>query len=181
MLNLMSRIAPGGRFSKLRSDKRKKRKMMKYVHTELLSIWKNCEEIIPRSTRSEVEPSIFPTVDWSKVNSRMIKNIPDPWSFPIHGVSNDPEFYKYDEKKAKNGYTPSLFHFPAPFGCTMGHLTDCGVIPPTCDQVLHGYAWSEDARQFVLHAQFPSEKKNPRKKVMTANSNKKPKRGEKLR
>ena len=29
-----------------------------------------------------------------------------------------------------------------------------------CDQVLHGYAWMEDERRFVLHAQFPGKRKD---------------------
>ena len=95
MLNFMLKIAPSRKYSKLRSDKRKKRKMMKYVHAELSSIWRNCEELFPRSVKLEVELNIVPRVDWSKFNSRMIKNIPSPFTYPVHGVSNDPEFYKY--------------------------------------------------------------------------------------
>ena len=181
MLNFMSKIAPSSKYSKLRSDKRKRRKMMKYVHTELLSIWRNCEELFPRSAKSEVELSIYPQVDWSKVNSRMIKNVPAPFTYPVHGVSKDPEFYKIDEKKASEGYIPSKFHLSCPFGYKWGYETNCGVISTGCDQVLHGYAWSEDERRFILAAKFPNERKNSRKKVMAANSNKKPKRGEKLR
>ena len=68
---------------------------MKYVHAELSSIWRNCDELFPRSVKLEVELNIVPRVDWSKFNSRMIKNIPSPFTYPVHGVSYDPEFYKY--------------------------------------------------------------------------------------
>ena len=157
MLNFMSRIAPGSKYSKLRSDKRKKRKMMKYVHTELSSIWRNCEELFQRSVKSEVELNIFPQVDWSKVNSRMIKNVPAPFTHPVHGVSDNPEFYEVDEKK---DYTTSKFHLSFPFGYKWGYETNCGIIATGCDQVLHGYAWLEDERRFILATEFPNKRKN---------------------
>ena len=60
-------------------------------------------------------------------------------------------------------------------------MTDCGVIPLVCDQVLHGYAWLEDERMFVLYAKLSGKRKDTRKKVMAANTDKRPKRREKLR
>ena len=111
----------------------------------------------------------------------MIKNISSPFTYPVHGVSNDPEFYKVDEKKASEGFIPCRFQSSFPFGYKWGYETNCGVISTGCDQVLHGYAWLEDERRFILAAEFPNKRKNARKKVMEGNSNKKLKRREKLR
>ena len=84
----------------------------------------------------------------------MIKNIPCPFTYPVHGVSNDPEFYKVDEKKASEGFIHCKFQSSFPFGYKWGYETNCGVISTGCDQVTL---------------------------LMEGNSNKKLKRREKLR
>ena len=123
-------------------------------------------------------PSI-PIVDWSKVNVRMMKNLPEPVQCTLHGVSNDPEFYKDDPKLKTSPYSITCqFHKSQPFGSLLGHKTTCGVIAPGCDQILHGYTWSRDPYGFVLKAQFPSEKPKVDQRKEVSNSINKFKRKE---
>ena len=152
------------------------------VSPALRVIWQNCDKIFAtKDTRSTAEMSSIPNVDWSKVNSRMIKNVPDPVPCTIYGVSDDPEFYKDDPKLKRTPYTITCqFHKSQPFGTRLGHKTTCGVIPPGCDQIIHGYTWSQENYGFVIKAQFPSEvkemdKQTDREKV-TNNPKKKFKR-----
>ena len=143
----------------------------KQVHPELRAAWQNCDKIFAaRLTRTTAEVSSIPNVDWSKVNCRMIKNVPDPVPCTIFGVSDDPDFYRDYPEKATTPYCITCkFHKYQPFGTMPGHHTTCGVIPPGCDQVLHGYTWSEENRSFVLQAHFPSAKKEMIKQVVSTN------------
>ena len=125
VLIFISRVAPNDKFSKQMSERRRRRKIAKQVHPELRVVWQNAGNIFPSQDDEEdaKEVPIVPKVDWSKVNSRMIKNIPDPFTFPVHGVSDDPEFYRVDEKAVKDGYTPSKFHLSCPFGYKWGRTS----------------------------------------------------------
>ena len=125
------------------------------------------------------EVSSIPRADWTKVNSRMIKNVPDPVPCTIYGVSDDPDFYKDDPKLKRTPYSITCqFHKHQPFGTRLGHKTTCGVIAPGCDQIIHGYTWAQDSYGFVLDAHFPSKVKEVAKdkQKISTNLNKKQRR-----
>ena len=171
--------APGAVFSIAKSRRRRRKKIIKFVHPELKDIFQHSLILFSsaRSTPEAVLRPPVPLVDWSKVNSRMIKNVPDPVPCTVYGVSDDPEFYKDDPKLKTSPYSITCkFHKGQPFGTLLGHKTTCGVIPPGCDQVIHGYTWSQENYGFIIKAQFPSEMKEMGKQTVTTNSNKKFKR-----
>ena len=151
----------------------------KKVHPELRVLWQSFGKILP-SEEDGKEVSIYPRVDWNKVNQRMIKNIPEPGSFPVHGVSEDPDFYKMIREHNLEGWPPaSQFHnTPYPFGHKQGYYTSAGVIPPVFDDVIHGYIWSEEDKRFVIHAEYDknSINYNPRSVKEGGTYSKKPKK-----
>ena len=109
----------------------------------------------------------------------MIKNVPEPMTFPVHGVSPDPEFYRMIRETNLGGWPPaSKFHdIPYPFGSLPGYLTSAGVIPPVNDDVIHGYIWSVEHKKYIIHAAVPGGRKdNNVKKVSAAVKKKKFKR-----
>ena len=166
LLTFISRVAPGDVFSTKKSARRRKRKRSKMVHPELKMIWQNFDKIFPsRSNEDTEECSILPQVDWSKVNQRLIKNVPEPLLYPVHGVSPDPEFYKMIRENNLGGWPPaSQFHDTYPFGTKHGYYTSAGVIPPVFGDVIHGYVWSEEDKRYVIHAKVGSERKKNAKK-----------------
>ena len=179
LIKFINIAAPGDVFSITKSRRRRRKKMIKFVHPELRNIFQHSLILFSsaRSTPEAVLRPPVPLVDWSKVNSRMIKNVPDPVPCTIYGVSDDPEFYKDDPKLKTSPYSITCqFHKNQPFGTRLGHKTSCGVIPPGCDQVIHGYTWSQEKCGFVIKAQFPSEMKEVDKQRVTTNSRKKFKR-----
>ena len=181
LLLFISRIAPGDVFSASKSAQRRKRRRTKLVHPELRVVWQNCGNIFPQNvTKDAEESSMFPRVDWTKVNQRMIKNIPEPGSFPVHGVSEDPDFYKMIREHNLEGWPPaSQFHnAPYPFGHKQGYYTSAGVIPPVFDDVIHGYIWSEEDKRFVIHAEYDKDSinYNPRSVKEGGRYSKKPKK-----
>ena len=149
------------------------------VHPELRVLWQNLGNIVPSEEEAK-EISIYPQVDWSKVNQRMIKNIPEPGAFPVHGVSEDPDFYKMIRKDNLGGWPPaSKFHnAPYPFGYKYGYYTSAGVIPPIFGEVIHGYIWSEEDKKFVIHASCAKDSinHNPRSAKEGGRNSKKPKK-----
>ena len=54
------------------------------------------DDYVPQMPAPE---NIYHTIDLFNVNARFIGNIPKPDSFPVLGVSQDPDFYhkRYDE------------------------------------------------------------------------------------
>ena len=160
---------------------------VKLVHPELRVVWQNVGNIFPEVVRVPEECSMFPTVDWSKVNARMITKIPEPKFHPVHGVSEDPDWYT--DRHVRCGLTHKMEYCPFktrkfPFGQRLGYATDAGVIPPSANKHnVFGYVWSETQSEFVLHAEFPAEKKDKKDKVKKVGvaTSKKPKRRRELR
>ena len=101
------------------------------------------------------QPSLYPEVDWTQVNPRSHKNLPEPERFPIYGCFPiegpvDPGYSNSDISR----YYPS-FGKPdrdsAPYGKLQGFLTEDGVIPlGGHDQTIHGYIWSDLYNKWVL-------------------------------
>lgn len=134
MLMFISRITVNDKYSKQKSERMRRRKCIKMVHPELRMVWQNCGNIFPDVIHLPEECSMFPTVDWSKVNARMITKIPEPKAQPVHGVSEDPDWYT--DRLVRCGLTHKWEYCPFktrkfPFGQILGYATDAGVIPAT--------------------------------------------------
>jgi len=150
--NLISCVAPDFIFNKVKSEKRGKRRRAKeaakVVPDEFRTLWRAMSE---ENTIIET-PAPYPKVDWSCVNSRFIKNIPIPSSFPILGCSPDPDFYK-----VTTSYSSSYSKFrnqSNPFGSAYGYQTNQGIVCVS-EEVHHGYVWEKG--QWILHAKLPTQ------------------------
>ena len=107
-------------------------------------------------------PDPYPILDWSKVNSRFLNNIPKPNQFPRHGCSPDPTIYEWTEKITKTSQCGEVFTSKQkvhpkfednyPFGHEWGYRTTAGIISVS-NVTHHGYIWDEG--NWVLHAQPP--------------------------
>merc|ERR1711963_701945 len=77
-----------------REERRKKA-----IHPEFYLLWTNYDSIFtdekddPPIYHIAAPEDIYQTIDLHNVNARFIGNIPKPTYFPIHGVSEDPDFY----------------------------------------------------------------------------------------
>ena len=82
-------------FSVIKLQKRRRKKIMKFVHKELKTLFLNSVDIFipfqPCSIPDQRPP--VPIVDWSKVNNRSAGNLTTLQMFPKHGCSNDPNLY----------------------------------------------------------------------------------------
>ena len=95
MCRFINICSPRNVFNMKKSKRRRHKKTAKLVHPELISVWNNVDDLFALyvSVPLTPDPSI-PIVDWSKVNSRFIANIPIPTPQPMHGCSSDPDFYQ---------------------------------------------------------------------------------------
>ena len=167
MCRFINICSPGNVFNMKKSRRRRHKKTAKLVHPELISMWNNVDDLfaLKVSVPSTPDPSI-PIVDWSKVNSRFIGNIPVPTPQPVHGCSSDPVFYedRCSRKCQPSGHVTWEIrkshhsNSKTPFGTQPGFLTDRGVISAESNQkTVHGYIWSPSCHQYILHAMFPGE------------------------
>ena len=141
------------------------------IFVEFQTMWRNVGDLFVQkpdesaqigTTTSPTQEIVFKTIDFSKVNVRNMTNVPKPTSFPIHGVSNDPDFYTkvvktdyYDYYGTQRTYE-SNFKMKAPFGSIYGYQTNEGIVPvPTIP--VNGHVWSDHLHDWVLHAVPPDE------------------------
>jgi len=166
MTRFINMSSPGHVFNVKKSMKKKKKRAAKMVHPELVTLWRNVGDLFANQVSvSTPDPSI-PVVDWSKVNSRFIANIPAPSPQPLSGCSEDPEFYEHKNVRRcqpsgavtwETKWSPHKSS-KTPFGTKLGFLTDAGVIKAESNhQIVHGYIWSPSCNQYILHAKFPGE------------------------
>ena len=72
------------------------KKQRKWYILNLFLFWNNVDDLFaPKVSVARNQPSNVPVSDWNKVNSRFIANIPAPSPQPLHGSSEDPEFYQH--------------------------------------------------------------------------------------
>ena len=152
MSGIIDYIAPNNIFNKRRSKKMKKRRLLQCVPKYLRAIWQNCEDIFCQAPGPGQHEVRSPTIDLSKVNIRAIANLPRPKSFPIHGCSQDPEFYNSREWIMAN-----------PFGWKYGYMTQLGPVSVS-SQPIHGYVFDVQAQDWVLHASYKQEKEREKAK-----------------
>ena len=172
IISLVRRIAPDLRYSKVKSDARRKRQMRKErrkvtksIHPDLRCLWRHMDQLLaPPAPRVE-EVSPYPRVDWTKVNTRNLANLPKPQRYAVHGCEPDPNFY---EKKSVNygsgtNYLRSDYEgaMPYPYGSLPGFRTQAGIIAPySHGEVVSGYTWSPDDEAWVLHARIKGKAPN---------------------
>ena len=130
----------------------------KAIHPEFYSLWKFSNSIFTDVKDEEViispmavDEIKYHTIDLHSVNARFIGNIPKPDYHPVHGVSQDPDFY---HRWYPRDEPVKTFLKPFPFGGGYGYDTDVGIVPPPTDPI-HGYVWRGGG--WVLHAVKPGE------------------------
>ena len=90
-----------------------------------------------------------PTVDWSTV--RFKPNLPKPEACPVHGVAQDPDFYRVKTSPFEDHTTYSLHRSKHPFGSLPGYHTTAGVVTVPTTPV-NGWVYSEELKRWVLYA-----------------------------
>ena len=169
----MQRVAPADRFSPSLSKKMMKKRRRKFerkeLHPDLITMWRNADEICapPVSRARHASPaSPYPRVDWSRVNQRMLANLPKPERFPVYGCAQDAAFYEprqvtvaHDDVCFRSPYDEAIH---CPYGSLPGFLTQDGVIAPGGHgEVVSGYIWSHEYGCWVLHASIPRSSDKP--------------------
>ena len=179
LLSCMSRVAPANKFAPLISKKRKKKmrqkKLKKVLHPDLITMWQHCSQLCaePDVSPATPTPSPYPRVDWSRVNQRMLANLPKPDLFPVHGCAQDASFFvkrqvtvAHDSVRFWSPYEEAGSY---PYGSLPGFLTQDGVIAPGGHgENVHGYVWSPDYQGWVLQATNP-QKQNKDKAAFVFN------------
>ena len=140
------------------SKRRKARKMRRLLHPELFSIWYYSSQLLSDVSKKTAPLPPYPEVDWSCVNKRFLTNVPNPVQYPVHGCSEDQDFYETMYVSCDFGGMTnrgSAFTRDAPFGSLPGYRTIYGVISVPSGNVFHGYTWLEN-QGWVLHATMPT-------------------------
>ena len=134
-----------------------------------------------------------PLVDWSKVNTRSLGNLPTPKMYPKLGCSDDPNLYadrSYDRGAHGIIKAKPLHAEPFPFGGEFGLMTDVGVISTKkgdqmddpYNHIIHGHVWSRELCCWVIHARFTKDNvnNNPKKVNEGGRNSKKQKKKKKV-
>ena len=103
-------------------------------------------------------------VDFNKMNSHFIRNIPEPVFYPVLGCSQDPDFYRQEgmlTNPERNFYNKSLENknYRYPHGGIYGYDTDVGIVPVP-DEPIHGHVWkngheirNRNDGKWIVHAE----------------------------
>ena len=163
MVEAIDRIAPGSVFNARKSERKRRRKIMTtFVPRMFRSVWKYYDTILTPAPAPK--PRIInPTIDWSKVNRRFLDNLPKEGKHPVHGCSEDPEFYKESLMRLPCGREEMLSkhsYEPYPFGSDYGYMTQYGVISRKnsvgdLNVPVNGYI--NTGGHWVLHAEYPDK------------------------
>ena len=165
--DFISSSFPNNVFTQEKSAQLRQERLNESVFIDFQPMWNNVDDLFVQiqddtsvcTTATSAPEIVYKTIDFSKVNVRNMSNIPKPNYFPIHGVLNDPEFYKKTywvkgfeyEKKEINYFKPS------PHGSIYGYQTNDGIVPVP-DVPVHGHVWSDHLHNWVLHAVYPEER-----------------------
>ena len=170
LIKFIDIAAPGDVFSIAKSRRRRRRKMMKFVHPELRMIFQHSLDLfspVPSTPVAAPRPRV-PIVEWSKVNQRNLGNLPTPQMFPKLGCSDDPNIYaERTHDRGAHGLIPigTLHQKPFPFGGEFGLMIDLGVISTNKGDhmedpylnIVHGHVWSRELRCWVIYAKYPKD------------------------
>ena len=174
LIKFINIAAPGALFSPAKSRRRRRKKIMKFVHPEMRTIFQHSLVLFsPTSSTPEADPRpSVPLVDWSRVNNRSLGNLPTPQMFPKLGCSEDPNIYaeRIRDHGAHGRISSGSIHAKErfPFGLEYGLMTDLGVISTNKgDQmddpykhIVNGYVWSRELSCWVIHARYPKDNLN---------------------
>ena len=171
MVEAIEKAAPGNVFNAVKSDrKRRKKKIKRIIPKMLRTIWLNSSEF--QITTPSVPSVRTPVINWSQVNRRAMDNLPKLQAYPVHGCSQDPEFYKEHMKTEfeQNKVVPPKHSGDFPFGYKHGYLTQYGVVSVgILPAPVHGYTYDQEEKGWVLHARYPEEIKRDREKDFKKN------------
>ena len=168
LLRTINRTAPKSVFSTKRAEilrkERSDTRVASIVPEEFRSLWDSAdtEDEVENVNNTVSDP--YPVLDWTKVNSRFLSNIPKPVKFPIHGCSLDPAIYEWTHVfhypevwgGTKENVKPKFVTSSFPFGAEWGYSTSAGIIS-VANVIHHGYIWNNG--NWILHAQQPGEEK----------------------
>ena len=151
MSSFIDRVAPNSTFNKRKAKKLRRKRVLMRVPRELRAIWQNCDKIFCQApgpghkqrTRPRPSNERKPLIDFSKVNIRMLRNLPQPQMYPVSSCSQDPKFYQ-----SKDWYSSKY-----PFGSEYGYMTQLGVVPVSSEPV-HGYVFDIKFGSWILHASY---------------------------
>ena len=152
VLSFLSAEIPNAIYDPNWREERKK----KAIHPEFYTLWNHYDSIFT-DVKDDLVPeipepeNIYHTIDLFNVNARFIGNIPKPDSFPVLGVSQDPDFY---HKRYERDDTTKHFLKSFPHGALYGYETDIGIVAPPTDPI-HGYILRRGS--WILHAVKPEE------------------------
>ena len=140
--------------------------MRKMLPPDLFTLWMNFDLLTSdlKDPQDDVKcspPVIrYPTIDITKCNIRSIANVPTPQKHPIHGCSDDPNFYnKIVRGEGDESHKQFIkFNRHGPFGVAYGYRTNLGIVPVP-DEPVHGYVWQDDG--WVLCAVHPPDRRCP--------------------
>ena len=103
-------------------------------------------------------------VDFNKMNNHFIRNIPEPFFYPVLGCSQDPDFYRQEgmlTNPERNYYNKSFENrnYRYPHGGIYGYDTDVGIVPVP-DEPIHGHVWkngheirNRNDGKWIVHAE----------------------------
>ena len=106
------------------------------------------EQIRPPPIYSPSLPK--PRIQWTRLNTNMFRNLPQPEQLPIFSCSQDPQFYSAI-KSISYGGTVNVFEGGIPFGTMYGFMTDMGAVPVP-EESIHGYKFSPEWGTWVIAA-----------------------------
>ena len=161
---------PNNVFSQEKSNQMKQERLNELVFIDFQQMWNHVDDLFVQNvdsnesfTMTSPAPEIvYKSINFSKVNVRNLANIPKPTSYPIHGVSNDPDFYTkivktdYFDYYGNQRTFESNFKMKAPFGSLYGYQTNEGIVPVPITPV-NGHVWSDHLHDWILHAVYPDE------------------------
>ena len=134
-----------------------RKKLTRSMHPDLRNLWRHVDEVVTPKLKEVRDPPVssLPSVDWTQVNKRFLSNLPEPQKFPLHGCSQDPDFYNSVPLRKEYPFGTKINRFEChhPFGFKHGHLTDAGVIADCGHgEIVHGHIYSADYGRWVIKA-----------------------------
>ena len=97
-----------------------------------------------------------PRVNWSRLNTNMLRNLPIPVKYSMHGCAQSPEFYTSTKDVEHYGgqtlNTKLVFESGQPFGSHYGFWTSQGVLAPP-EEAVHGYHCSPETGTWIISAE----------------------------
>ena len=94
---------------------------------------------------------MIPKIDFSKIRPHVLRSLPKPGIYPLHGCSPDPDFYN----KCIDGTRRTKFESLLPFGTKPAFETNLGLVSVPEDPI-GGFVYkggSNESTIWQIHAQ----------------------------